>query len=209
VLTVLAACGLGGVAVTLFALLDYSRAPEDRTHLGRFVAELSDGTAGTVLRRKAEANLSLLVDSQLTFLVIAVLVFVPVVLLRRSGGLRRVFGLYPTVRAGMIGVVVVAGLGFAVNDSGIAVPAFVAALAIPLVVATTLRVMAGARRRTVAPGTGGVPGAIPLAPRDGHPSRQDESDADPAHGADRDRRAAEPARTGGAEPGGAEKGGGR
>jgi hypothetical protein len=207
VLTVLAACGLGGVAVTLFALLDYSRAPEDRTHLGRFVAELSDGTAGTVLRRKAEANLSLLVDSQLTFLVIAVLVFVPVVLLRRSGGLRRVFGLYPTVRAGMIGVVVVAGLGFAVNDSGIAVPAFVAALAIPLVVATTLRVMAGARRRTVAPGTGGVPGAIPLAPRDGHPSRQDESDADPAHGADRDRRAAEPARTGGAEPGGAEPGG--
>jgi hypothetical protein len=145
-LTALAAGGLGAVAIAMFALLDYARPPEERTHLGRFVAQWSDGTAGTVLRRKAEANLSLLIDSQLTLLVIAVLIFVPLVLLRRSGGLRRVFGLYPTVRAAMIGVVVVAVIGFAVNDSGVAVPAFVAALAVPLAVCSTLRVRADARR---------------------------------------------------------------
>ncbi len=145
-LSLLAAGGLGLAAVSIFALLDYNRAAEDRTHLGRFVAQLSDGTAGAVLRRKAEANLSLLVDSQLTLLVIAVLVFIPLVLMRRSGGLRRVFGLYPTVRAAMGAVLIVAAIGFAVNDSGIAVPAFVAALAVPLTVATALRVLAHARR---------------------------------------------------------------
>ncbi len=146
VMAMLGAAGLGLAAVSMFALLDYNRAAEDRTHLGRFVAQISDGTAGAVLRRKAEANLSLLVDSQLTLLVIAVLVFIPMVLMRRSGGLRRVFGLYPTVRAATIAVMVVAALGFAVNDSGIAVPAFVAALAVPLVVTTALRVLAGAGR---------------------------------------------------------------
>jgi hypothetical protein len=162
VLAMVGAAGLGAAAVSLFALLDYARAAEDRTHLGRFVAQLSDGTAGAVLRRKAEANLSLLVDSQLTLLVIAVLVFLPMVLMRRSGGLRRVFGLYPTVRAAMIAVLVMAGVGFAVNDSGVAVPAFVAALAVPLVVATALRVLAHAGRGV--PVTEGVLQPVPAPP---------------------------------------------
>jgi len=72
-------------------------------------------------------------------------VFVPLVLMPTSGGLRRVFGLFPSVRAGMLATGVAAAIGFAVNDSGIAVPAFFAALAVPLAVATTLRTLAGAR----------------------------------------------------------------
>jgi hypothetical protein len=201
VLTLAVAGGFGAVAISLFGLLDYARAPEDRTHLGRFVAQLSDGTAGAVLRRKAEANLSLLVDSQLTFLVIAVLVFLPVVLLRRSGGLRRVFGLYPTVRAGMIGVMVVAALGFAVNDSGIAVPAFAASLAVPLAVATTLRVMAGARRGII-PGNGAA-GYLP-AEVDEQPPYPDEPGA-----REQDQRTAQPAGAGGAPKSGQGEGGDR
>lgn len=153
--------GAGLAAVAVFAAFDYGRPVESRTHLGRFIAQLGDGTATTVLRRKAEANFSLLIDSQLTFLVIAALLFVPLVLLRTSGGLRRVFGVFPCVRAGAFATVVMAGIGFAVNDSGIAVPAFVVALAVPLAISVTLRVSASARQgiggnsRVVTPDTPG------------------------------------------------------
>jgi hypothetical protein len=135
---------VGAVAETVFAVSDYLRAPTDRSHLGQFVAQLGEGTAGVVIRRKAEANLNLLIDSQLTILVLAVLVFVPLVLMHSTGGMRRVFGLYPCVRAGLVATAVAATIGFAVNDSGVAVPAFAAALAMPLAVVTTLRVRAGA-----------------------------------------------------------------
>lgn len=137
-----AACAVAGlVVVSAFAWLDYARPVEDRTHLGRFVEQLFDGTAGTVVRRKAEANLNLLLGSQLTLLVIAVILFVVLVAWRRGAGLRRVLGIYPCVRAGLIAVLFAAGFGFVVNDSGVAIPAFMALLTVPLLIATTLRVL--------------------------------------------------------------------
>lgn len=160
---------LGGlIVVTVFALVDYARPEDERTHLGRFVAQLMDGTATTVLHRKAEANLNLLISSQLTLLVMSAIVFVPLVLMRRSAGLWRVFGLHPTVRAGALGVLVAAVLGFALNDSGIAVPAFVAALVVPLLIVTILRVLAEATRGTVVPGGPHTLLASTLPPTVGH-----------------------------------------
>ncbi len=144
---ILAALMAGILTVSAFAAVDYARPAEQRTHLGRFVADLFDGTAGTVIRRKAEANLSLLVDSQLTLLVLAVALFVPLVLFG-PGGLRRVHGLYPCIRAGFTGTAVAAGIGFAVNDSGVAVPAFAAMVAVPLAIAVALRVAATAGQGT-------------------------------------------------------------
>jgi hypothetical protein len=132
--------------VSAFAAADYARPAEKRSHLGRFVAQLFDGSAGTVIQRKAEANVSLLLTSQLTLLVLAVLIFVPVVLLMPTGRLRRVLGLYPAVRAGFIGLVVAAFLGFVVNDSGVAVPAFAAMVAVPLAIALTIRVALAGQR---------------------------------------------------------------
>ena len=130
----------GGVAVVLFAAYDLSRPPADRTHLARFVGQLRDGTASTVVARKAGANLSVLVHSPLTLLVLGALVLLVLVLLRPVGGLRRVFALYPGVRAGFAGVAVASVVGFAVNDSGIAIPAFAVAVTVPLAVAVAIRV---------------------------------------------------------------------
>jgi hypothetical protein len=181
---VLALAGAAGaLVVTVFAFIDYARPPQSRTHLGRFVGQVGEGTAGVVIRRKAEANLSLLVDSQLTILVLVVLVFVPLVLMHGTGGMRRVFGLYPSVRAGMIATVIAAVIGFAVNDSGIAVPAFAAALAVPLAVVTTLRVRAGASR--------GILFAPRARPAHGDPEPEQQDDAE---------QPAETADGGGAEP---------
>src|SRR5690606_36249136 len=49
----------GAVAVAAVALLDYTRPPDARTHLGRFVEQVADGTAWTVIGRKASSNLDL------------------------------------------------------------------------------------------------------------------------------------------------------
>ena len=61
--------GLAAVAVVAgFALADLARSPADRTHLGRFAQDVADGTAGTLLRRKADAVLDLLFHSPVTAL---------------------------------------------------------------------------------------------------------------------------------------------
>ncbi|EXG81397.1 hypothetical protein [Cryptosporangium arvum] len=133
-------------AVSAFAAADYARPEADRSHLGRFVAQLLDGEAGTVIQRKAEANVTLLLTSQLTILVVAVAIFVTFVLLVPTARLRRVLGLYPAVRAGLTGLAVAAVLGFALNDSGVAVPAFAAMVAVPLAIALTIRVALAGRR---------------------------------------------------------------
>ncbi|MFB9323400.1 hypothetical protein [Cryptosporangium minutisporangium] len=132
--------------VSAFAAADYSRPEEDRSHLGRFVAQLLDGSAGTVIQRKAEANVNLLLTSHLTILVLAVAVFVTFVLLVPTGRLRRVLGLYPAVRAGLVGLLVAAVLGFGLNDSGVAVPAFAVMVAVPLAIALTIRVALAGQR---------------------------------------------------------------
>jgi hypothetical protein len=142
----LAAAGAAaGLAVVAFAVYDLSRPVEERTHLARFVDQLRDGTASTVVGRKAEANLTLLVNSPLTLLAVGALLLLTFVLLRPVGGLRRVFALYPGVRAGFAGTAVAALLGFALNDSGVAVPAFAAAVAVPLAIAVAIRVAAHGR----------------------------------------------------------------
>ncbi|MFG1927446.1 hypothetical protein [Cryptosporangium sp. NPDC048952] len=133
-------------AVSAFAAADYARPESDRSHLGRFVAQLLDGQAGTVIQRKAEANVNLLLTSQLTILVVAVAIFVTFVLLVPTARLRRVLGLYPAVRAGLTGLGVAAVLGFALNDSGVAVPAFASMVAVPLAIALTIRVALAGRR---------------------------------------------------------------
>jgi hypothetical protein len=136
------ACGVAGiVVVSLFAIFDYSRPEEDRTHLGRFVQQIMDGTAGIVIRRKAEANVHLLFTSKLTLLVLAVAAFVILVAWRRGAGLRRLLGIYPCLRAGLLAVLFAAVFGFLANDSGIAVPAFMAVVTMPLLIATVLRVL--------------------------------------------------------------------
>jgi len=127
--------GLAAVAVVgSFALVDYARPTADRTHLGRFVGQLLHGGASTVVRRKAAANLHLLTHSVLTLLVPLAILFVVGVLLRPSGGLRRAFTLAPALRAGVGATVIMGVVGFAVNDSGVAVPAMAGTVLLPIMI---------------------------------------------------------------------------
>lgn len=132
--------GLTGVAVvTAFALADWSRAPADRTHLGRFFQDVLDGTAGTLLRRKAEAVFGLLFANPVTAmlpLVVAALVYLVV---RPPAPLARAFAVAPAWRHGLLATGLASAIGFLVNDSGAAVPALAVVVALPATVAVVLR----------------------------------------------------------------------
>lgn len=143
VLVFLAAAGL----VTAFATADYLRPAAERTHLGRFVGQVLDGGALTVIERKAGANLGLLTHTPLALIVPAALAFLALVLLRPTstgaGALSRAFQQAPLLRPGLIAVLVTAAVGFVVNDSGVVVPAMAMTLAVPLALAVSLRAMQG------------------------------------------------------------------
>jgi hypothetical protein len=166
--------GLAGVVVVAaFALVDYARPPADQTHLGRFVGQLLHGGAGTTVRRKAEANVHLLTHSVLTMLVPLVVLLVAALLLRPPGGLRRAFERAPELRAGLVATLVMAVIGFGVNDSGIAVPALAIALAVPLAIAVSVSaVLADAHRGAGQP----VRWTSAAAPADEHHQRDDGQD---------------------------------
>jgi len=68
--TVALVCGIGVAVVGGFAVLDWLRPPDDRTHLGRFFATVLDGGLWDVLGRKLSANLRVLTSWR--YLVLAV-----------------------------------------------------------------------------------------------------------------------------------------
>jgi hypothetical protein len=142
--------GVAVLAVAAVAVLDWLRAPEDRTHLGRFVEQVLTGEAWTVVSRKAEANVDILTRSPLAWMLPVALV--AAAWLVRPGGLLRTprrAGERPAtaagsarlrpadaavLRAGLVCAALSLTLGAVVNDSGVAVPGTAATLLVPLLV---------------------------------------------------------------------------
>jgi ABC-type uncharacterized transport system permease subunit len=128
----------GVAAVSGLALIDYARPPASRTHLGRFVAQIRDGTAGTVIHRKADANLHVLTHNILGLIVPVSIVFVALLLRRPTGGLLVAFRRVPALRAGLLATLALGLIGFALNDSGVAIPAQAMTIAIPVAIAVSI-----------------------------------------------------------------------
>jgi hypothetical protein len=135
----------GALVVAAFAVADHARPADQQTHLGRFVGQVLDGSAGAVIRRKAEANLSLLFHSPVTALLPVVVAFLLVLFLRPPDVLRSAFERSPAWRAGLLAVCTASGLGFVLNDSGAAVPALALAVAVPAACAVGFGVAADRR----------------------------------------------------------------
>jgi hypothetical protein len=156
---------LSGVAVTAgFAVLDLRRSPDQRGSLGRFLAAVQEGSAGQLIQRTNAENVLSVVRSPLAVLAVAAAVFVFFVLLRPWGGLKRLFGIYPAVRAAAAGVVVSSLLGGLLNGAGLTVAGAAAATTLPLVALAALRVLAHADERTGAlPAARSVPEELPAA----------------------------------------------
>lgn len=117
---------VGGVlAMIAVGFVDLARPEDQRTHLGRLFERIGDegfGAFVTVVFRKLEANLSVLTSSEWILMVPVVFAFVLYLIWRAPGRLHRIQELIPQERAILSGFTVVAVLGFALNDSGIAIP---------------------------------------------------------------------------------------
>jgi hypothetical protein len=140
-----AVLGAAVVAVGTVAVLDWMRPPDDRSHLGRFVEQVLTGEAWTVISRKAQANLDILLGSPLAWMLPVAMV--AAVWLVRPGGLLRqpraaadpgpgglTTGELAVLRSALLAAALSLTIGAAVNDSGVALPATAAALLVPLLV---------------------------------------------------------------------------
>ena len=106
-------------------------------HLGRFFQAIIDGDAGDIVIRKLQQNsTSSFGNYRLTLLVPIALVFVIYILARPTSWGSRVAaallrgGARPCA-PGLIALLITLTIGFAINDSGVAIPAIGAILAVP------------------------------------------------------------------------------
>jgi hypothetical protein len=118
-------------AISAFAAIDLARPAERRTHLGRFAHRVVEGDAGMILQRKAEANISILALSVWTYVIPVALAFLAFLTWRGTGFLRDLQRSVPGLRACLVGALIAGLLGFALNDSGVAVPAMMFGVLLP------------------------------------------------------------------------------
>ncbi len=141
----LAIGGGTGAFVVVLSLLDWLRPAESRSHLGRFVQTTFDGGAWSIITRKLDQNVSLLLANPLSLLIPVGLAMLAYVLARPASRaarpLRPSFERVRLLRPGLTAILVMWVIGFALNDSGTAIPAVGAALAIPLVITIALKTL--------------------------------------------------------------------
>ncbi|MBB4916893.1 hypothetical protein [Streptosporangium saharense] len=136
----------GAVLIGAIAVVDWLKPAERRTHLGTFVQQVIDGEAWTVVGRKFGAMVGVTVGNwSLTLLSLVALAFLFLVLDRPSrwgaSALARAYAAAPPLRAGLIGALACALVGFLMNDSGIAIPAMALTVAVPLTLTACVRAL--------------------------------------------------------------------
>ncbi|HZM74542.1 MAG TPA: hypothetical protein VFC19_02385 [Candidatus Limnocylindrales bacterium] len=140
---------LAGFLVTLvFALIDLRRPVEQQGSLGRFLTQFGEGTASLTLNRVGVSNVMVFASSALTLLAIAAAIFAWAVLMRPWGGLKRLFGIYPAVRAAAVGIIVSTLIAGVLGGAALNAAAAAAATVLPLLTLTSLRVLEHAADRT-------------------------------------------------------------
>ncbi len=145
---VLVVISLAVAGVAMFA--DWLRPPQDRTHLGNFVAALLEGGAWQIVTRKLDQSVGILLAYPASWLAVAALaVAIYAVAARRSALSRSLRPLWdePLMHACATALIAVWVLGWVLNDSGISV------VSLGLTVAAGAAVAVAARGRSRHPET--------------------------------------------------------
>jgi len=145
-LLVVISVAVAGVAM----VADWLRPPEDRTHLGNFVAAVLNGEAWQIVTRKLDQSVGILLAYPASWLAVAALaVAVYAVAARRSGLSRSLSPLWdqPLMHACATALIAVWVLGWVLNDSGISV------VSLGLTVAAGAAVAVAGRGRSTHPET--------------------------------------------------------
>jgi len=159
--------------VVLLGLLDLTRSPSHRTHLGRLFERIgSQGSGGltTVINRKLDANLATLSHSVWRLTIVPIGLLSLYVVWRTPERLEALRARLPALTACLIGIAVAAVLGYALNDSGIAVPGVMLSVWMPAMVFLLIRTPAP-------PGSRGLLESL-SAGKEGNRKHGDESSGD-------------------------------
>jgi hypothetical protein len=119
----------------LFLALDLARPADEQTHLGRLFEDIRTRGGGVffdTVGRKIGTNLRVFTSTIWTYFVPPALAFMAWLLLRPKNRWEQLARRYPTVRAGLVGGLILSVLGFAVNDSGIVVPSMILSYLVPV-----------------------------------------------------------------------------
>lgn len=138
---VLAVAVTVGVALALGGL-DLLRPEDERTHLGRLLEQAAtEGWDGvqTVLLRKLTANAATLTSSVWALLLPPTFAFAGWLAWRAQDRLRLILRRVPELGPAVPGILVAAVLGWALNDSGVAVPGMMLAVAGPVLAYLLMR----------------------------------------------------------------------
>ena len=157
---VAAAAALAVAVFAIVAWLDWLRPAADRTHFGEFFADVLDGDAWTVVWRKARASIGTLQRSPYYGWLVPVAYGAIIWAVRSPGvsGVREAVARWPVLRPLIWAGLMTGAAGFALNDSGIIVPALLLTIGIPLVVSA----VAHAQGSTAPPAV--EPAAPPVSP---------------------------------------------
>jgi hypothetical protein len=154
---------LAGLAVTIgFAVLDLRRPELEQGSLGRFLTELANGTGGPAMQRAAASNGETLLQSPLTILAVVGVAMLAFCQFSPWGGLKRLFGLHPALRAAGAGTTVATLVAGLLGGSALTVAGAAAAAAVPMAVLSALRVLLHAADRTRPDGESDGPGGPAL-----------------------------------------------
>jgi tellurite resistance protein TehA-like permease len=118
----------------------------------------------TVIERKIYENLSVFLQSTWLLVVIIVLAFLAYLYNRHRDRLHAITDWVPELRASFIGFAIVSVLGFALNDSGIAIPGMMLSVLNPTVVVLLVLVQRRVTRGPTAPAEAAPPEARPPEP---------------------------------------------
>ena len=129
--------------IALFGAIDLSRPASKRTHLGRLIAS-GEGQGGfhnisTVIQRKISENTGVLFGSIWTIMLPVVLAGIAYLIYRAPGRMRGLHERIPQLSAALVGLLIVAVLGTALNDSGIAIAGVMLGVMTPVLVVVTMR----------------------------------------------------------------------
>ena len=151
---VAAAAALAVAVFAIVAWLDWLRPAAARTHFGEFFADVLDGDAWTVVWRKARASIGTLQRSPYYGWLVPVAYGAIIWAVRSPGvsGVREAVARWPVLRPLIWAGLVTGAAGFALNDSGIIVPALLLTIGIPLVVSAVAHALGSTAPPEVEPG---------------------------------------------------------
>ena len=143
-LTARTAVILGGLTATGVAaaiVVDLARPENQRTHLGRLVERISEEgwkPFGDVIVRKLDQNVATLSNSDWRPMLLIGLIALLFLFRTHTRPVSGLVDRIPELRTGLVGFSILAVLGYALNDSGVAIPAVMLGVLLPVLIALLL-----------------------------------------------------------------------